>query len=216
MEVPKEAFDLIEKELTRQPLQENMYRDKAGSGRSQAFGVVNRRCLSPDYSRQCWMRPYLYKLLLDYGNTYVDISFNSITVNQNYQATSHRDKNNVGESYLVAFGDYTGGELRIEEGAEQGLHTVRHRPLTTDFSKVYHSVLPFEGNRYSLVFYWFETSRSVPLPAPSVKEEKGKYYFYRGDTKITRKSPLPHPLSGRRREPTTFKKIDQEITVLFD
>lgn len=216
LEVPADAFTDIIKELVRQPLQINKYRDKAGSGRSQAFGIVGRRCLPPDYSRLCWMRPYLYKLLLDYGKTYVDISWNSVTVNTNYQASPHRDKNNVGDSYLVAFGDFTGGELKIDEGELQGLHTIRHKPITTDFSKVYHSVLAFEGNRYSLVYYQFQNSRSVPLPPPTVKEEKGKYYFYRGDDKITRKTPLPHPLHGRRREPFTFKKIEQTITMTFD
>jgi hypothetical protein len=50
-------------------------------------------------------------LLLDFADKYVDISFNAITVNQNFKADKHKDKNNVGPSYLVAFGDYTEGEL---------------------------------------------------------------------------------------------------------
>ena len=112
MMIPKTEFQAIISELQRQPLQENKYRLQSGGGKSQAFGVVNRRCLAPDYSRQCWLRPYLYKLLVDFGNKHVkDISWNAITVNQNYKADKHYDKHNLGPSFLVAFGDYTGGEL---------------------------------------------------------------------------------------------------------
>jgi hypothetical protein len=65
--IPEDAFVEIIKELERQPLAINEYRLKSGSGRSQAFGIVNRRNLPPDYSRNCWCRPYLYHLLLEFG-----------------------------------------------------------------------------------------------------------------------------------------------------
>jgi hypothetical protein len=198
-QIESSAFDDIITELKRQPLQENKYRDRAGSGRSQAFGIVNRRCLPPDYSRQNWLRPYLYHLLLDFGKKYVKIPFNSVTVNQNYRADKHRDKNNRGESFLVGFGSYAGGELLIHEGDLSGNHSVWCKPMVTDFSKVLHSVDHFTGDRYSLVFYWFENSRSVPLPPASVKKEGDKWFFYRGEEKITREKGLPHPLRGKKK-----------------
>ena len=80
-EIPAEAFSDILLELERQPLQENMYRDKAGAGRSQAFLIVNRRCLPPDYSRQCWLRPKLLYLLKEFADKYVTLPYNAITVN---------------------------------------------------------------------------------------------------------------------------------------
>ena len=86
MSIPREAFDEIYQELKRRPIGKNEYRLMSGSGRSQAFGIVNKRSMPPDYSRQNWLRPKLYKLLLDFGQKYVDISYNSITVNQNYAA----------------------------------------------------------------------------------------------------------------------------------
>lgn len=178
-----------------------------------AWGVVGRRCLPPDYSRNCWVRPYLYKLLLDFGTKYVtDISWNAITVNQNYKAKPHYDKNNFGSSFLVAFGDYQGGALKIHEGDLSGTHDIRHRPLITDFSKVLHSVEDFTGDRFSLVYYNFKTNRSVPLPPPSVKQENGKWFFYRGEKKITRKEGLPHPLRGRKKleEKTVRFTVDFE------
>ena len=197
--IPKEAFDPIIEELKRRPLEYNAYRDKAGKGLSQAFGIVNRRCLPPDYSRQNWKRPYLYKLLLDFGEKYVDISFNAITLNQNYRADKHYDKHNIGDSFLVAFGDYAGGDLLIHEGDLSGSHNIWCKPIKTDFSKVLHSVADFVGDRFSVVYYQFYSDRlPKDIPKPSIREENGKLYFYRGDLKIT--DGLPHPLKGRDRK----------------
>ena len=115
-------FDPIIKELERKPIPLNHYRKKTGDGRSGALGIVNRRSLPADYSRLCWKRPYLYKLLLDFGKTFVppEVQWNAITLNQNYRARPHYDRHNIGKSYLVAFGDYTGGDLRLHEGDLSG------------------------------------------------------------------------------------------------
>ena len=201
MTIPPEAFWAIQKELERQPLHCNKYRVKAGTGRSQAFGLVNRRCLAPDYSRTCWKRPYLYGLLLEFADKYVKIPWNAITVNQNYQAMKHKDKGNVGESLVVAFGDYEGGELAIYNDGEKELVDVRHKPIVRNFSETWHSVEPFTGNRYSLVFYVLN-SKGIDLsqiPPPSVVFENGKWWFKRGD-KIIRDG-LDHPLKGRTKKP---------------
>ena len=216
--IDSSAFDDIITELKRQPLQKNEYRTKAGSGRSQAFGVVGRRCLLPDYSRQCWLRPYLYKLLLDFGEKYVQIPWNAITLNQGYKADKHRDKHNRGDSFLVAFGDFTGGDLMIHEGDLSGNHCIRHQPIITDFSKVLHSVADFEGERYSVVYYYFEMPRMKPLPPPSVKMDNGVWYFYRGEQKIHKKTGLPHPLRGRNKkveeppEPITIERKNKIVS----
>ena len=214
--IPSEAFTDILNELRRQPIANNKYRNKAGTGQSQTFGIVNRRCLSPDYSRQNWLRPFLYHLLLEFAEKYVTIPFNSITVNQNYAALPHRDKNNKGNSFLVAFGDYTGGELKIYEGDLSGNHNINCRPIRADFSKILHSVSPFQGERYSLVFYNFWTPRLPELPPYSVKEENGKFYFYRGQDKITAKTGLPHPLKGRKKKTElSFTREEKSVTISF-
>ena len=197
--IPASAFSEILQELRTKPLANNKYRNTAGEGKSQAFLVVNKRCQPPDYSRQCWLRPKLLYHLLEFANQYVDISYNAITVNQNYRADKHRDKNNAGLSYLVAFGDYTGGQLKIYEGDLSGNHDICRNPIRADFSKIYHSVEPFQGERYSLVFYTHDSPRYNPLPPYEVKKEGDTYSFYRGGVKITAKEGLPHPLKGRNR-----------------
>ena len=193
--IPAVAFERIIQELERRPLEVNNYRAKAGAGRSQAFGVVKKRCLPPDYSRQCWRRPYLYKLLLDFGRQYVtDISWNAITINQNYSAGPHYDKGNEGPSYLVGFGHYQGGALRFHESDLSGCHEVRHMPLITTFHDRLHSVEPWTGNRYSLVYY--KLKDVPPLPPPSIELIDCEWRFKRGDEVIDPKKGLPgHPIS---------------------
>tara|TARA_R110000868_G_scaffold369347_2_gene632729 strand:+ start:534 stop:1124 length:591 start_codon:yes stop_codon:yes gene_type:complete len=193
-----EAFAAIRTELQRRPLEVNRYRSLSGDGRSQAFGIVNRRCLPPDYSRNCWNRPYLYSLLLEFGDKYVkDISWNAITVNQNYRAEPHRDKGNRGNSFLVAFGSYAGGELEIHDGELIGKHNIWCTPIITDFKECLHSVKDFEGERYSLVYYNANV-RNLDLPPPMVlQHEDGKFYFYRGAECIDPDIGLPHPLKKR-------------------
>ena len=194
MRIPEAAFASILEELRRQPLPVNNYRKKSGEGRSQAFGLVNRRCMPPDYSRQCWKRPYLYKLLLDFAEQHVDISFNAITVNQGYKADKHRDKGNVGDSFLVGFGDYKGGELLIHEGDLSGSWNIRGNPIVTDFSRVLHSVADFTGERVSLVYYTLKgVGENIPKSSVKWDYDTNKWVFYRGNEKIGHRG-LEHPL----------------------
>ena len=194
MELTEEAFEDIIKELERKKIEPNYRRLTSGRGRSQTFGVVNRHSLPPDYSRNCWKRPKLYYHLLEFAEKYVDVSFNAITVNQNYKALPHRDKGNCGISYLVAFGDYTGGELELMEGEKKGVYDINRKPIKEDFTTTLHQVLDFCGNRYSLVFYKANT-RGVILPPPSVKMIENEYVFFRGDTKC---DGLPHHNKKKR------------------
>ena len=213
--VPQEAFSEILQELQRQPLPINKFRKKVGLGRSNTFGLVNRRCLPPDASRLNWFRPYLYKLLLDYGANYVNFPFTSITVNENFAAGPHRDKGNQGDSYLIAFGDYIGGDLKVWEGDLSGNIDVHHKPLIMDFTRHTHSVEPFTGNRYSLVYYNLKSDRiPADMPHLSVRLEAGKYVFYRGDVAVTRKKPLPHPLRNRIKKHIVIN--DAPVTVSFN
>lgn len=215
MSISPEEFQPIIEELVRRPLETNKFRLKSGHGKSQAFGLVNRRCLPPDYSRQCWMRPLLYKLLLDFAKKNVSIPYNAITVNQNYKAAAHKDKGNKGDSLLVAFGNYTGGKLKIHEGDLAGSHDIQNKPLITDFSKVLHEVEDWQGDRYSLVFYTLDVRNFdgyVEPPPPSVIQMGNKFYFKRGDEVI--KSGLPHPLKGRK--VGGIVKVEGPVILTFD
>jgi len=188
---PDEFTELIA-ELERRPLYKNAERETAGEGRSQAFHIVNRRRVPPDYSRNCWIRPYLYKLILDFASKHVDISWNGVMLNQNYQAAKHRDRGNVGISYLVAFGNYTGGNLKVYEGPFEGSHNIKNTPIKMDFSTTFHSVEPFEGNRYSLVFYTLKKPVPPTVPPASVVKIEDKWVFKRGDEVCTQLKDHPN------------------------
>jgi hypothetical protein len=71
------------------------------------------------------------------------------------QCQKHLDRKNTGESLLIGLGDYKGGELVVWEDKESPTTTVdiSSQSVQFDGSKLYHETAPFEGERYSLVFY---------------------------------------------------------------
>jgi hypothetical protein len=93
--------------------------------------------------------PNLYRLLKKFiAETHPDFKYTTIQVNKNLECLPHIDKNNVGDSYIIALGDFIGGELTIE-GQN---YNIRNRWKRFDGRKA-HWVEPFEGERYSLVFF---------------------------------------------------------------
>jgi len=96
--------------------------------------------------------------------------FTSININKNYAGRLHRDSNNVGPSCIKAFGDFTGGALNYFPNDDKQTHLDDldlkesvsidlKNNLTLFDGRRGHWVSPFEGNRYSLV--WFTCARCV-------------------------------------------------------
>lgn len=207
--VPAAAFEDIVIELGRRPIAVNNYRVRSGIGRSQCFGLVNKRCLAPDLSRQCFQRPYLYHLLCEYAEKYVPIEWDGVTVNMNYPCAAHTDKGNIGMSYIVAFGDYWRGRLKIHDHADLSgsLIDIKMKPLLFNGSVLTHSVEITQGPRFSLVYYRLKRHN------PETQDVKRKDYFAAIDAdsnqwRIFRKDldgvprllqGLPHPLKGRKK-----------------
>jgi hypothetical protein len=79
-------------------------------------------------------------------------------VNRDFNGVPHVDKNNVGLSWALSLGDFTGGELvcETEDPRVLACHTTRKRPVVFDGHRP-HWVLPYEGRRYSVILY---TSRN--------------------------------------------------------
>jgi len=84
-----------------------------------------------------------------------NFKFTSIQVNDNHKSSRHKDGNNVGKSYIIALGDYTGGELRLYNPDGKGYKdiNIKGRFATFNGSELEHETLPFKGTRYSLVYY---------------------------------------------------------------
>lgn len=148
-------FTEILAELTRKKLPNNFDRWVAGVGRSQAFGLIRRWSYRPWISRNTWMRPELWAALLNFANLHVTVPWDAIQVNDNYASKPHRDRGNQGESYIVGFGDYTGGNLNVEGTS----HNIRHRGYTFNGANLLHHTEEWTGHRYSLVFFCIEWPR---------------------------------------------------------
>jgi hypothetical protein len=84
-----------------------------------------------------------------------EFEFSHVMMNKNYQVDWHRDSGNIGESVVIAIGDFTGGSTQIMGklcGDIINLDT-HNTPHKFDGSKILHRVEPFEGERYALVFF---------------------------------------------------------------
>ena len=119
-----------------------------------------------------WLTRFLSSFV---QKSYPDFEFTSIQVNKNYASRPHVDKNNLGESLIIGLGDYTGGEIWVhdetgdvpfrldesiscmyhyEEGATYSGSVLDPRGQWSRFNgSRLHFTKPFEGERFSLVYY---------------------------------------------------------------
>eukprot|EP00448_Togula_jolla_P022165 CAMPEP_0170581006 /NCGR_PEP_ID=MMETSP0224-20130122/6810_1 /TAXON_ID=285029 /ORGANISM="Togula jolla, Strain CCCM 725" /LENGTH=517 /DNA_ID=CAMNT_0010904115 /DNA_START=85 /DNA_END=1634 /DNA_ORIENTATION=+ len=128
-----------------------------------------------------------------------DFPFTSININKNYAARRHRDGNNVGYSFIKAFGDFKGGTLgyfpnddrskKVEDiPASEKVELDLKNNLALFDGKRCHYVSDFEGARYSLV--WFTCARhekaaeevksqlrasGMPLASPKQLKKSGPF-----------------------------------------
>lgn len=206
-ELDSSAFNELLNHLASKKIHMNRYRNNSGLGRSQCFGIVRKRSQAPDLSRQSWKDAKLHYLLMKFARDNVSIPFTSIQVNENYATKSHKDKHNVGDSYIVAFGNYTGGELVLNDTKKE--YNIRHRPLLFNGAEIEHSTNDFIGMRYSLVFHTCE----APVAHPQIRQLSDyQAMVYNGEWVIcwykqgepcvylTSKVGLDHPLTGRKKK----------------
>ena len=162
--LPGDALDDIIAHLATHTIPLNHYRLKVGDGRSQTWGIVRKRSLPPDLSRNSWNDAKLHHLLMEFANTYIRIPFTSIQVNDSFICMPHKDVSNIGQSYIVGFGDYTGGLLKLH--TEPSVEVDIRVPHLFNGSEVVHSTTPFTGRRFSLVFHTI----CAPMAFPGVRQ----------------------------------------------
>ena len=102
--------------------------------------------------------PDLKEYFNQFRNLYfTDFEFNSVHINKTngIPMPPHFDSKNCGESVLIAFGDYKGGEtcLYNEKTRKIEKHDARIKPLIFNGSEILHWVLPHSKDRFSLVFF---------------------------------------------------------------
>tara|TARA_R110000824_G_scaffold11745_2_gene51433 strand:+ start:786 stop:1310 length:525 start_codon:yes stop_codon:yes gene_type:complete len=97
----------------------------------------------------------LLKKAMKLINTY-DPVFDCTTIqfNKNYRIAKHIDGNNVGESYIIGLGDYSGGELIVYDSNDNPKYIdINHKFYKFNGSEFYHEVSDFIGTRITLVFF---------------------------------------------------------------
>lgn len=124
-----------------------------GVGTSIPFGKMKMlRCKGELRANRLF--PELYEKIIEFGNKYVSIEWTTIMFNYNFMCNPHKDGYNVGESYIIGFGDYTnGGELVIENVE----HDIKLKPLVFNGYLKEHWTNKWDGNRFSMVFFKTKT-----------------------------------------------------------
>ena len=146
-----EIFQPLLEELQKTIIPKFWERKNSGVGRTLSLGILRRRNYGLGPSRNnLKYNSILMKARALASIICPEIYYNAITINEDYTAATHRDKNNHGVSCVVAFGDYEGGELCIAEKE----YSIRHRPFKFLAAELPHRVNPItSGKRYSIVFY---------------------------------------------------------------
>ena len=140
-------------------------------GGSSLYGVTWKSYITPTRNRppsEKWKGLFMTKMRVESahmekvfeefaGIYFPNFFWTQVQINKNFPAPKHLDSDNVGESYLCCFGNYDGGLTCVDFGG-MGKYAVcklnpREKPINFNGSKFEHWVEPFEGKRYSLVFF---------------------------------------------------------------
>ena len=104
--------------------------------------------------------PELLQLFKEFANNYFSwFEWNNVQINymtEGCRMKEHLDKKNVGDSYLIAFGGYRGGDTYVKNKDDKNytLYDCRVCPLVFNGAERKHGVSTVqEGERYSLVFF---------------------------------------------------------------
>jgi len=104
--------------------------------------------------------PWLLDMFKEYSSFYFPtFNWSEIQINNQTEGSrtrEHLDKINVGDSILIAFGDYTGGRTYIKNKNDKNYEILdaRHQPIQFNGAERKHGVTTVtSGDRFSLVFY---------------------------------------------------------------
>lgn len=86
-----------------------------------------------------------------------DFKYTSIQFAKNMKTDKHKDKSNIGESYIVSLGQFQGGELRIYEADSDEYTDVitKNRFYKFNANQTWHETCEWSGgDRYTIT--WFQ------------------------------------------------------------
>jgi hypothetical protein len=128
--------------------------------RAFALGKVRRydlplELVTSQYNKKF---PYLLELLRRLVRLHnPGFRYNAIQLNANVQTSPHYDKNNVGRSYCLAVGKYTGGGLTLyADGGDVPTEVYRNKRkwVLYDGKRVKHGSAPVtSGTRFAIIYF---------------------------------------------------------------
>ena len=132
--------------------------DNIGSiGRTATYGFGNTRAKGIAEFKWNKKNPEVLRAMIEFGNKVVPPGwkYTAITLNKDVLARKHRDPNNVGRSVIIGIGNYKGGALRVwdEDDTVSEDYDLKDRPTMFNGALRPHETQPFEGERYTLIFY---------------------------------------------------------------
>ena len=138
-------------------------RDNVSSSRgkrlSGVFGKISNPTShwKPVDSRLTKMYPKASRLVFKYMKDRAPpgFKFDSITVNHNLKCKRHTDSKNAPASFITAVGDYTGGELMIEDPKTKKRikYVTKNKFLVFNGKNYPHWNTAIKGDKYTLVAY---------------------------------------------------------------
>lgn len=102
--------------------------------------------------------PELYQSILELASYVIPEDFEmngipNICINKNLKCLPHNDKNK-GNSIIIGLGDYTGGRLILHHtDTDLEFIDIKNKPYEFNGRKIKHSTEPFEGDRWSIIYY---------------------------------------------------------------
>jgi hypothetical protein len=106
---------------------------------------VNNR--NPKFQR---LHLLLKKLIKEKDPSY---KYTTIQINKNVETDFHEDKNNIGKSYCLSLGNFTGGALELK--TEKGIVPLNTKNRMVFYNgNIEHRTGKFKGTRYAII--WFK------------------------------------------------------------
>jgi hypothetical protein len=161
-----EELSILRLALEKTPLKWNSKRKNSGAGYTQVFGIVDRRHRGKGQCKNNEIYDTVWAQLQKIGARFIPTVWNACQVNYNYKSHPHKDKNNHGDSTIVSFGDYTGGELCLETGF---MVDTKNNPFVFNGSKTTHWNKDIIGNKYSVVYFH---SKVAPVLCDDIEKHK--------------------------------------------
>ena len=125
-------------------------------GRTMTFGFGDNR-RGWNYFKTNKAYPEIFKALVAFGNRIVPKGweYQTITLNHGVKAKKHVDSKNSGKSVIIGIGDFTGGEIGVwrSDDTHPVYKNLHDKPIMFNGGLLPHETQPFEGDRYTMVFY---------------------------------------------------------------